>query len=143
MCYKIKIEKDKKLARITAYGSINIIELKEIFFETVRHEEWQAGFNMLCDYRKIEKFSITPQDIDDIIEWQTSIDSLIGNGRCAVVASGDYVFGMSRMWEMLSADRSQQIKVFRQIKAAVFWLSYPEGTIEIKEPLFGDVFSSL
>ena len=142
MCHRIKIKKDKKLARITAYGSINIIELKEIFFETVRHEEWQADFNMLCDYRKIEKFAITPQDIDDIIEWQTSIDTLIGNGRCAVVAPGDYVFGMSRMWEMLSADRSQQIKVFRQIKDAVLWLSYSEGTIEIKEALFGDVFSS-
>ena len=139
MCYRIKIEKDKKLARITAYGSINIIELKEIFFETVRHEEWQADFNMLCDYRKIENFAITPQDIDDIIEWQTSIDTLIGNGKCAVVAPGDYVFGMNRMWEMLSADRSQQIKVFRQIKDAVLWLLYPERTSEIKEALFCDV----
>ena len=67
---------------------------------------------MLCDYRKIEKFAVTSQDINDITEWQASIDTLIGNGRCAVVASRDLVFGMNRMWEILSADRSQQIRVF-------------------------------
>ena len=52
---------------------------------------------MLCDYRKIEKFAVTSQDINDITEWQSSIDILIGNGRCAVVASRDLVFGMNRM----------------------------------------------
>lgn len=125
MCYSIKIIKDKKMARISAYGKVNIIELREIFFETVRHTDWQAGFNMFCDYRKIEKFAVTPREIDDLTEWQRSIDTLIGNGRCAVVATRDFVFGMSRMWELLSTDRSQQIKVFRQIKDAISWLLNP------------------
>jgi hypothetical protein len=61
---------------------------------------------MLCDSRKIDKFAVSSQDIDDITEWQSSIDNLIGKGKCAVVAARDYVFGMSRMWEMLSADKS-------------------------------------
>lgn len=130
MCYSIKIIKDKKMARISAYGKVNIIELREIFFETVRHTDWQAGFNMLCDYRKIEKFAVTPRDIDDLTEWQRSIDTLIGNGRCAVVATRDFVFGMSRMWELLSTDRSQQIKVFRHIKDAICWLLNPVRKLE-------------
>lgn len=125
MCHKISIDKDKKLARITARGMVNVLELKEIFMETVGHEDWQTDFNMLCDYSRIENFDVTSQDIDDITEWQTSIDAMIGNGRCAVVASKDSVYGMSRMWEILSSERSQQIYVFRQINDAILWLGYP------------------
>ena len=125
MCYRLRIRKDRELAQISAYGRVNILELKEIFFETVRHEDWRAGFNMLCDYRKIEKFDVTSKEIDEMTEWQASIDTLIGSGRCAVVATRDFVFGMNRMWEFLSADRAQQIKVFRNVKEAVSWLFYP------------------
>ena len=130
MCYRIKVKKDKKIALISAYGKVNVFELREIFFETVRHADWQAGFNMLCDYRKIEKLAVTSGDIDDLTEWQRSIDTLIGNGRCAVVATRDFVFGMSRMWELLSTDRSQQIKVFRKVKDAIAWLLYSDMKFE-------------
>lgn len=86
MCHRIIIDKERKLAEITANGRVNVLELKDIFLEIVEHEDWQAGFNMLCDYSGIENFDVTTKDIDDITEWQTSIDALIGDGRCAVVA---------------------------------------------------------
>ena len=124
MCHIIKIDKERKLAKIAASGRINVIELKDIFLEIVEHEDWQAGFSMLCDYSGIENFDVTTKDIDDITEWQTSIDALIGDGRCAVIACKDSVFGMSRMWEMMSSERSQQICVFRQINDAVTWLGH-------------------
>jgi len=124
MCHRIIIEKEKKLALITASGRVNAIELKEIFIAVVSHMDWQAGFNMLCDYRKIENFDVSSRDIDEITEWQGSIDELIGNGRCAVVAARDSVFGMSRMWEMLSSERAQQIRVFRCLDDARSWLGY-------------------
>ena len=126
MCHIIKIDKERQLAKIVASGRINVIELKDIFLEIVEHEDWQAGFSMLCDYSGIENFDVTTKDIDDITEWQTSIDALIGDGRCAVIACKDSVFGMSRMWEMMSSERSQQICVFRQINDAVTWLSHTD-----------------
>ena len=122
MCHNIKIDKERKLAQITARGKVNIIELKGIFLETLEHEDWRAGFNMLCDYRDIENFDVTTGEIDDITEWQVSIDALIGDGRCAVVACKDAVYGMNRMWEIISSERSQQIYVFRQMEEAVAWL---------------------
>ena len=127
MCHSIKIDKENKLAQITARGKVNILELKEIFLETVKHEDWQAGFNMLCDYSNIDDFDVTTRDMNDITEWQSSIDALIGDGRCAVVACKDSVYGMSRMWEIISSERSQQICVFRRMNDAVTWLG---GTVE-------------
>jgi hypothetical protein len=122
MCHSIIIDKDIKLAQIRARGRVNVLELKDIFLETVEHEDWQSGFNMLFDYSNIEDFDVSTKDIDDITEWQVSIDELIGDGRCAVIASKDSVCGMSRMWEILSSERSQQICVFRQMNDAITWL---------------------
>ena len=56
---------------------------------------------MLREYSNIENFDVSTKDIDDITEWQVSIDKLIGDGRCAVIASKDSVYGMSRMGEIL------------------------------------------
>ena len=122
MCHSIKIDKYGRMAQITARGSVNVLELKEIFLEIVGHRDWQAGFKMLCDYRGIVDFAVTTRDIDNINEWQASIDAVIGDGKCAVVACKDLVYGMSRMWELISSERSQQIRVFRQMKDAVIWL---------------------
>jgi len=125
MCHRIKIDKERKLAQIIASGRVNGVELKEIFTEVVSHEDWQAGFNMLCDYSKIEIYDVDSQDIYDITDWQTTIDALIGNGKCAVVATRDFIYGMNRMWEFLSSDRSQRIGIFRHMKEAVSWLGCP------------------
>jgi hypothetical protein len=122
MCHKITVDKERKLAQVIAGGKVDALELKEIFVETVGHADWQAGFNMLCDYRNIDSFDVSPGDIDAITEWLTSIDELIGDGRCAVVASKDSVFGMSRMWELISSERPQEIYIFREMGDAVFWL---------------------
>lgn len=66
MCHSNKIEKDIKLAQIRARDNINVLELKDIFLETLEHEDWQPGFNMLCDYSNIENFYVATKDIDDI-----------------------------------------------------------------------------
>ena len=122
MCHLISIDSEQKLARVIARGKVNVLELKDIYSELIKHRDWQAGFDILCDYRGIDDFDVSTQDIDEIAEWQISIDNMIGNGKCAVVASRDSVFGMSRMWEMISAERSQHICVFRELEDAESWL---------------------
>ena len=126
MCHLINIYSEQKLARVIARGKVNVFELRDIYSELIKHRDWQAGFDILCDYRSIEDFDVSSQDIDEITDWQSSIDSLIGNGKCAVVASKDSVFGMSRMWEMISSERSQDICVFREMDDAVSWLGILE-----------------
>jgi hypothetical protein len=122
MCHIIRINTEQQLARVVARGKVNVLELRDIYSELIKHDDWRAGFDILCDYRGIEDFDVSTRDIDDMAEWQTSIDNKIGSGKCAVVASRDSVFGMSRMWEMISAERSQRICVFREMEDAEAWL---------------------
>ena len=127
MCHIITIDTEQKFARIIARGKVNVLELRDIYSELIKHSEWRPGFDILCDYRAIDDFDVSTRDIDEIAEWQTSIDNMIGNGKCAVVASRDSVFGMSRMWEMISADRSQHICIFRELDTAESWLGIRES----------------
>jgi hypothetical protein len=126
MCHIITVDRENKLARVTARGKVNVLELRDIYSEIIKHGDWQAGFNILCDYREIKNFDVSSQDIDEISEWQKSVDEKIGSGKCAVVASKDSVFGMSRMWEMVSSERSQHICVFRDFNDAITWLAEPD-----------------
>ena len=126
MCHTITIDPEQKLALVIASGKVNVLELRRIYSELIRHSDWRAGYDILCDYRQIEDFDVSARDIDEISEWQTSIDNLIGNGKCAVVASRDSVFGMSRMWEMIYTERSQDICIFRELDDALLWLGMPD-----------------
>jgi len=110
------------MAKVKAWGRVNSHELKSIFTETVKHTDWDAGFSMLCDYDEILNFDVTTDDIYKIVEWQESIDAMIGDGRCAVIGSSDLVYDMNRVWQTLSSGRSQKICVFRQMNDALTWL---------------------
>jgi hypothetical protein len=122
MCHSINLDKNRRLVQVTAWGMVNRDELIEIFIEAVKHQDWNAGFNMLCDFNKILNFDVTSDDIYKIIEWQESVDAMIGDGKCAFIAGSDLVYGMSRMWQTLSSGRSQKVGVFRQMNDAIIWL---------------------
>lgn len=124
MCYRIKVKKNLNKVHISAYGRIKVSQLKEIFYETVRHEDWQPGFNILCDCRKIEYLSVKSQDIEEIIEWHKSINTLIGTGRCAVVAAEDLADRINRLPQIQSQSvgSSQQLRTFSNMDEAESWL---------------------
>ncbi len=48
-------------------------------------------------------------------------------GACAIVATRDSMFGMMRMFEVLSAQYFTVIRVFRDSVEAEFWLASQQG----------------
>jgi hypothetical protein len=66
MCHIIRINTEQQLARVVARGKVNVLELRDIYSELIKHDDWRAGFDILCDYRGIEDFDVSTRDIDDI-----------------------------------------------------------------------------
>lgn len=112
----------KKVAYIKASGIINvdeiIIEGARMFAET----EWQNGFNILCDYRAITEFDLSNEDIKMIADRDKVHEPIFDKSKCAVVATSDLIFGLSRMWEIISEDTSLTTMIFRDIRKAIDWL---------------------
>ena len=69
---------------------------------------------------------MTVSDVRSLVDLHQSMDSEIGNGKIAVAASKDGVFGMARMREMMSdGRRSAEFRVFREVSEAAKWLGLP------------------
>ena len=62
-----------------------------------------------------------PHEIGRVAQFLGEYVNRIG-GRCAVVASSDVHFGMSRMGSVFSADVGVEAKVFRDPETALEWL---------------------
>jgi hypothetical protein len=53
MLHSIEIHKDLRMAQVKAWGRVTSRELKNMFIETVNHQDSTAGLNMLFDYNYI------------------------------------------------------------------------------------------
>jgi hypothetical protein len=117
-----RIIPDQKVAYIKAWGKVTVdeimIEGARMFAET----EWENGFNILCDYREITEFNPVCEDVQRVVDQDKKHEPLFDKSKCAVVAKGDLVFGISRMWEILSQDTNLSTMVFRDIREAINWL---------------------
>jgi hypothetical protein len=92
------------------------------------------GFNILIDYREIAELIAKTEDIEKIVNQDKTIEPLFDKSKCAIVAGSDLVFGVSRMWEALSADTKIMTMVFRNIEDSLGWLGLDESVFQsIKE----------
>ena len=117
-----RIVPDKKVAYIKASGNVSVdeimIEGARMFAET----EWENGFNILCDYREITEFDLSNEDIHKVTDQDKLHEPIFDKSKCAVVATSNLVFGLSRMWEILSQNTNLTTMVFKDIREAIDWL---------------------
>ena len=118
------IDKEKSLRTHTIVGQFTIDELTEALKEVYKNPQYDSEMNVLWDIRDADASSFTMQDITKLSnivsrQWGTK-----GESRAAIVVSRDLEYGLSRMYDMLSANQiKSQIKAFRDINEAFEWLS--------------------
>ncbi len=117
-----RIFPDRKLAYIRAWGEVTAEEIVTEGARMFAEPEWENGFNILCDYREISEFDLDREDVEEIVASDKRNEPLLDESRCAVVATDNLVFGISRMWEILSHDTRLTNMVFRDMDEAMAWL---------------------
>lgn len=113
---------EKKIAYIKALGKVTVDQIMTEGARMFAEKEWQNGFDILCDYRGITEFSLSSNDVKNVVDQDKKNEPLFDNSKCAIVANRDLVFGFSRMWEILAEDTNLTKMVFRDIKDAMNWL---------------------
>ena len=86
------------------------------------------------------RFSIN--DIERIAYQDRQNEPLFDKSKCAVVAKEDLTYGLSRMWEAMSAGTRLTTEVFRDINDAVHWLSMDFKFLDSIEELIQKVVNS-
>jgi hypothetical protein len=87
------------------------------------------GLSELCDFREVTQFQGYAVDINKIVSTDKEYQASLTGGKLAIVASSDHLFGMMRMYEMLSTSPFE-IRIFRDIDKANIWLGLPEKSVD-------------
>lgn len=118
------VDKAKDLTVFTATGVLSFdqaMPLVKDFYDgdPTKHVLW--------DLTDIEEVQLTSEEIRAIVNYGPRYEGKRASGKTAFVVQKDFLFGLSRMFEIQSSMKEipYQINVFRNIDEAYQWLDEP------------------
>lgn len=110
-------------------GDISDSDLLPSYKQLYQNENWKPGFNEIVDLRNAELSDVTNKGLERLAIFVKQVTV----GKCevfktAVIAPDDLPFGLARVYEAVSVDTLESVRVFRDLKLAFEWL-------EIEDPL--------
>lgn len=113
---KIAVLKDGNLIYLTFYGEYTDNDAKELtryledFFAEINVPTIRVhdGSNMTS-----EQYKLTPQGIDFLMNWANKVKEKWPGSVSYIIGNTDFIFGMSRMYEMKTANDLMPINVVK------------------------------
>lgn len=122
-----QIEEEQNIIVSCYEGRIGIEDLINQTAAILAAPEFKKSMNCLVDLTLAEPdMDIDFEKVNQYKEFIESIQETWGLCKWAIVAPDDLVFGLSRMYEMLSKNLSIQTRVFRSEQEAREWLGITE-----------------
>jgi len=112
---------DGDTLRIVGEGDYTAQDLKDLLLAVIADPRTRPGMSTLMDIRQSEAKRTT----DELVAMADFLGSKRDRAvplRCAVVATGDLHFGLSRMVSVYLERYGVDLRVFREIEAAEYWI---------------------
>lgn len=122
MSYKFHIDPRAGVVFFIAGADFTPDEFIRCISEVVSHRDFVTGFSHLVDLRAIAGHFATGNDIRRRASIDKSLIAQLGEAKFAIVSSRDHVFGLSRMYEMLTDETGISARSFREMSKAREWL---------------------
>lgn len=123
MEFDTRIDKSANLRIHKVSGTVTVADLVAKLKELYSSPTFEPDMNVLWDLRDARIESAKSPEIDDLSlfvagHWATS-----GKSKAALVVSGDFEYGLSRMYEVFLESKSpNDVMVFRNIEKAMAWV---------------------
>ena len=117
----LKIDEDKNLAYIKLSGQLNRKIILDAFDLTVSDKRYKSGMGRLWDFRDADLSSLESETVIEMAQYSKRFPPGINDVKVAFVASRDFEYGLSRMFEM-SSESKTPIMVFRTMEEAEKWM---------------------
>lgn len=122
MAANYRIDPERRLMMITLAGRVTGDEL-DAFSERVRHDPaYDPAWAALVDASEMNPAGLSTQ----ALRARAAVPRR-NPTRVAIVAPADVVFGLARMFQMMSEGRGNHIEVFRGMDDALAWLAEGNG----------------
>lgn len=120
------IHEDLQLLVCTWNGAVTDAEMLAGYRRAYADRRWAPGFNEVTDLRRAELRAVTVDGLRAVhVLVAESMTGFTGAFRTAVLAPTDLTFGLSRMYELMSADSPESVRVCRDVDDAAAWVGIP------------------
>jgi hypothetical protein len=110
------------LVLTTASGVLTDDDILQLKKQLVGDPAFKPGMGELSDVRAVEQLAVTPEGVRLMVQHDAAHADQVRTIRLAIVVAKDEVFGMARMYQMLTEGTVDNVKVFRDIAEARAWL---------------------
>ena len=80
----------------------------------------------IVDLSEVVEMRVSAEEIRLNVDVNIEISKYVRNGRVAIVAPKDYIYGLARMWQAYSEETGWSTRVFRNKREADEWIKGPE-----------------
>ena len=116
------IDSAQSLVLTMATGVLTSKELLEHKERLVEDPQFRPDMLELSDVRDITGLEVTPEAIRQFVQKDADHAEKLGDHKMAIVVRTDIVFGMARMYEMMTSQNLPGVGVFRDLNEARKWL---------------------
>ena len=87
--------------------------------------EYRQGMNVLVDLQGVDPYDVDPATMRVVVSANAEFDRTSQPSRCALVSGEDFVYGMLRMFQLLSEGQNVEIAAHRDLGEAAAWVGLP------------------
>lgn len=116
-----RIDKPLGLIRTQCAGEVTLEEVLEHFRMLGEDPDCPERLDVLLDLRDMTSLPESDQ-LRSVAKTIAGVRSRVEFGTCAIVATRNPLFGMTRMFEVFAEDYFSATRVFRDVREAWSWL---------------------
>jgi len=117
-----RIDTEKAIIRTQNIGDVTLGEVSSFFQDLARDPDCPDRVSVLFDLTK-QTWVPRSDDLRAATSKISNIRGMVQFEACAIVASTDVLFGMSRMFQVFAEDSFREVGVFRSSADAEEWLA--------------------
>jgi hypothetical protein len=118
-----QIDEAKGLVHTTASGVLTDSDILQLKAHLVADSKWKPGMRELSDVRSIDRLEVTTAGVRQMMMRDERDAAALASYRLAIVVAHQVVYGMARMYQMLTEHTVPGMRVFTDIEEAKGWLA--------------------
>jgi len=123
MHWTIAYAKDRHFVKVVAKGIYNIDDHIRMLEDVVARDFWKLGMNLLINASELDFSDTRLEQLRAVSLKRIELDTLIGNGKTAIVMNSMTDFARGRQYELIMSGKvAAKIDVFKNEDKALEWL---------------------
>ena len=130
--YYLTIHDNPERFEIKTEGKAEVKGFQAFLNDIFNHPDWSPGKAVLLDHTELILSFFHTDEVRSVSKIVVDNSEKIGKGKWAFIISGNFAYGMARMWQIITEERApMEINIFKDREGALGWLS--NGKLEDKD----------